>query len=99
MTSIPKFTAFVACFGLSAGLMAEPAVATPETCPEFSLVTVEGEAIALPVDLAGNVTMLQAYGTRYAKVIDLILDESARPGWTFGDDCAATDADSVASSD
>ncbi len=93
MTNISKIAVLVACFGLTA----TGAVAQADLCPSLAWVTVEGEQVQLPADVAENVTILQSYGARYARAIALIVAENARPDWTFGPDCAASVDDRVAS--
>lgn len=87
MTSITQAAAFVASFGLSVTILASAAQAVPESCPAVALVNVNGEQVELPADTAGQVTMLQQYGARYERVIDLILEENAKPEWAFAEYC------------
>ena len=96
MTSIAKSTAFVATFALSMTVAIAEVHATPEDCPTFTMVSVRDEQVALPADTAAQVTMLQQYGTRYARVIELILEEKAKPEWTFLEDCSAESTDVLA---
>ncbi|WP_139170471.1 hypothetical protein [Lutimaribacter saemankumensis] len=62
-------------------------------------MTVKGEPVELPADTAAQVTMLQQYGDRYARVIDLILEENAKPAWTFLEDCSPQGADVLATNE
>ncbi|NDR55839.1 hypothetical protein [Aliiruegeria sabulilitoris] len=87
MKSITESAAFVASFGLTVTILASAAEAVPESCPAVALVSVNGEQVELPADTATQVTMLQQYGARYERVIDLILEENAKPEWTFAEFC------------
>lgn len=80
MTSISKITALVAFFGMPAtATVCAAETDAGATCPDLAWVTVDGEPVQLPQDVAQNVTMLQGYGMRYARVIALIVEENARP--------------------
>ncbi|GGE61383.1 hypothetical protein [Actibacterium pelagium] len=92
MTSIAKSTAFVATFALSVAVGISDLQASPENCPTITSVNVHGEQVELPTDTAAQVTMLHQYGARYARVIDLILEENAKPVWTFEEDCSPQSA-------
>ncbi|OSQ52433.1 hypothetical protein [Marivita geojedonensis] len=96
MTSIAKSTAFVATFALSVTVGISELQAAPKNCPAITFVDVNGEQIELPADTAAQVTMLQQYGTRYVRVIDLIIEENAKPEWTFLEDCGPQGADALA---
>ncbi len=96
MTSIAKPTAFVATFALSMAVGISDLRADPTNCPTITLVSVNGEQVELPADTAAQVTMLQQYGDRYARVIDLILEENAKPEWAFVEDCSPRRADVLA---
>lgn len=96
MTTIPKLTAFVASFGLFAGLAAADTGATA-LCPDVVSVTVDGKDVQVPPELAVRIEELQRYGTRYARLVTLILEENARPGWTFREDCPISDRALLAS--
>ena len=97
MTNIPKFAALVASFGLSTLALAAKAETT-DVCPPFAWITVNDAQVQLPADVAENVFKLQSFGTRYARVIDLIIEENARPDWTFAADCVVSN-DELAASD
>ncbi|MDQ2088975.1 hypothetical protein [Marimonas arenosa] len=99
MTSIAKSTAFVATFALSVTVGISDLQAAPKNCPTITLVNVNGEQVELPADTAAQVTMLQQYGARYARVIDLILEENAKPEWTFVEDCSPQGADVLATTE
>ena len=96
MTSIAKPTAFVATFALSVTVGISDLQAAPNNCPTITLVNVNGQQVGLPDDTAAQVTMLQQYGARYERVIDLILEENAKPEWTFTEDCSPQGADVLA---
>ncbi len=99
MTSIAKPTAFVVTFALSMAVGISDLRADPKNCPTITLVSVNGEQVELPADTAAQVTMLQQYGARYARVIDLILEANAKPEWTFVEDCSPQGADLLATND
>ena len=99
MTSIAKSAAFVATFALSVTVGISELQAAPKSCPTITLVNVNGEQVELPADTAAQVTMLQQYGARYVRVIDLILEENAKPEWTFVEVCSPQGADAVAMSE
>lgn len=89
MNSITKTAALAACFAV----IAVDATATTESCPILDEVVVDGNAIQLPADAARQVTMMQEHDDRYARVIDMIIEENAKPDWTFSGECtAAADA-------
>ncbi|MDA7428587.1 hypothetical protein PGB28_08950 [Primorskyibacter aestuariivivens] len=96
MTSIAKSTAFVATFALSMTVGISGSQAAPKTCPPTTVLAVNGEPVELSADVAARVTMLQQYGDRYARVIDLIREENAKPEWTFVEDCSPKGADALA---
>lgn len=56
------------------------------------MVNVKGEQVELHADTAAQGTMLQQHGARYERVIDLILEENAKPEWTFAEDCTRQSA-------
>ncbi len=93
MTIITKSTAFVATFALSMTVSTSDLLAAPKNCPTMTLLNANGEQVELPADTAAQVTMLQQYGARYARVIDLILEENTMPEWTFVEDCPPQGAD------
>lgn len=97
MTNISKITALVAFFGPCAAAPVFAEDMGDGACPARAWVTVEGEQVALPAEVAENVTMLQSYGARYARAIALTLRENTRPDWTFGEDCPDAGAAVVAS--
>ncbi|MEZ5809848.1 MAG: hypothetical protein R3D45_00410 [Rhizobiaceae bacterium] len=99
MANIAKSTALVATFALSVIVGISDLQAGPKNCPTITLVNVNGEQVALPADTAAQVTMLQQYGARYARVIDLILEENAKPEWTFVEDCSPQGADELATTE
>ncbi|MDU8913977.1 hypothetical protein [Aestuariicoccus sp. MJ-SS9] len=99
MTIIAKPTAFVATFALSVTVSISYLQAAPKNCPTITLVNVNGEQVELPADSAAQVTMLQQYGARYVRVIDLILEENAKPEWTFMEDCSPKGAAVLASTE
>ena len=43
-------------------------------------------------DLVAEVVRLRTYGDRFTPVIELIIAEAAKPGWTWGPDCDAAAA-------
>ena len=92
MTIIAKSTAFVAIFSLSLAFCTGDVLAETKNCPTMATASVNGERVILPAETAAQVTMLQQYGTRYERVIDLILAENAKPEWTFVEECSAEDA-------
>lgn len=96
MTTIAKSTAFVAIFALSLTVCVGDVLAAPKNCPKMTSVSVNGEPVELPAETAAQVTMLQQYGARYERVIDLILAENAKPEWTFVEDCSPEGADVLA---
>ena len=96
MTRIAKSTAFVATFALSMAVGISDLRADPKNCPTITLVNVNGEQVELPADTAAHVKMLQQYGARYERVINLILEENAKPDWTFVEDCSPQGADVLA---
>ena len=96
MKSIAKPTAFVATFALLVTVGMSGLQAAPKNCPTINLVNVNGEQVELPADTAAQVTMLQRYGARYVRVIDLILEENAKPEWTFVEDCSTQGTDVLA---
>ena len=71
--------------------------AAPKNCPTINLVN--REQTELPADTAAQVTMLQQYGARYARVVGLILEENAKPEWTFVEDCSPQIADLFATNE
>lgn len=92
MKSIIKSSFFAACVAASA----VEASATEERCPILDEIVVEGTALLLPADVAQQLTALQSHGDRYARVIDLIIAENAKPDWAFTIECiAAVDATST----
>lgn len=96
MTIIAKSTAFVATFALSLTVCISDVLAAPKNCPTMISVSVNGERVELPADAAEQVTMLQQYDARYARVIELILVENAKPDWTFKQDCSPKGSDVLA---
>lgn len=99
MTNIAKSKAFVATFALSMTVGITGLQAAPETCPPITLVNVNGKQVELPADAAAEVMNLQQYGARFARVIDLIVEENAKPEWTFAEDCSPQGADALALSE
>lgn len=85
MNTITKSAVCVACMAASA----VEASATNEHCAIFDEIVVEGNAKRLPADVARQVTILQSHGDRYSQVIDLILEEYAKPDWAFTVECTA----------
>lgn len=85
MNSITKSAVFAACMVASVN----GASATNEHCEILDEILVEGNAIRLPADVALQVMILQSHGDRYAQVIDLIIEENAKPEWAFTFECTA----------
>lgn len=85
MNYITKSAAFFACFAAS-GIDAS---ATNENCAILDELVMEGRAIQLPSDVAQHVKILQNHGDRYARAIDLIIEEHAKPDWAFSVECTA----------
>ena len=99
MSSLAKSTAFVATIALSVTVGISDLHAAPKNCPTITSVNVNGAQVELPADAAAHVTMLQQYGSRYARVIDLILKENSKPEWTFQEDCSALGAEMLATNE
>ncbi|MBF9059343.1 hypothetical protein HKCCSP123_09120 [Rhodobacterales bacterium HKCCSP123] len=99
MFIIHKIAPVVATFTITATSLAGAAHATEENCVAVAQVTVQGQEVELPSYVADQVTMLQGYGERYARLIDLILDENAKPDWSFEDACAVSDVGLMAASE
>ena len=84
MTKIAIAAAVCAAFTFAAPAFALVANDTP--CGQVVQITVEGEAVTLPAEVALQVEKLMSYGDRYLKVVRLVIEENAKPV-AFGPVC------------
>jgi hypothetical protein len=84
MNTITRVAVLVASFAVSAA----EAETSADPCPLLEVV-VDGSAVQLPADVAEHLTMLLGHGERYARAVDLIIEENAKPHWTHTIECTA----------
>jgi hypothetical protein len=85
MNTITRVAVLVASFAVSAA----EAETSADPCPLLDEVVVDGSAVQLPSDVAEHVTMLLGHGERFARAVDLIIEENAKPHWAHMIECTA----------
>ncbi len=63
----------------------------PETTNVIPVLTAEiSTKCALSRDVLSSIAQLREFGERFQPVIDLIIQEAAKPDWTWESECSAT---------